>query len=426
MEEPGSKKQPFYYGWYMVAASAAVYMILIGSTYSAFALFVLPVSDEFGLSRADMNTALICLSIGSSLLAPLIGRLVDRFPLRRAMIISAIVFGLSMSALGLSHSLAFSAFLLVIPLPAALLGTGTITMTVLVARWFTVQRGRAMALSILGMSMGAFVLAPVIGLLIEGIGWRLALIVSGIVGSSLLLLLSIAVRDRPGEGDVEGQKGAALPRMEAVAVPATTPPKVGSVLRRMDFWLIALSTALTTSIMQAIGISIVPLALEDGLSMLQATSLVSATGGAAIAGKLVLSVFADRVDRIALMTSMFVLSAAVNVALLMNTGFYPLLACAALLGVATGALMPVFYALLADRFGTQVFGTVRGLTVPILAVMGAVTVRFAGEVYDRTSSYNLLFAVFVVAQLLAAVLIFSTRFTRASRGAANLGPSYAG
>ena len=320
-----------------------------------------------------------------------------------------------MVGLGLSRSLTVSALILLIPLPAALIGSGTITMTLLVARWFVAQRGRAMALAILGMSLGGLVLAPAIGFLVEAIGWRAAVIASGAGGATLLLLLALFVRERPGEGDVERTGASVAPRADTGDAPATAPPKVGALLRRTDFWFIAGSTALTTAIIQAVGISIVPLALEDGLSMVQATSLVSAMGGAAVAGKLLLSVFADRVDRIALMTVMFIVGGAVNAALLMNTGFYSLLACAAFLGLATGALMPVFYALLADRFGTQVFGTVRGLTVPITGVAAAVAVRFAGEVYDREGSYDLLFAVGIAAQLLAAVLIYSARVKTTGR-----------
>lgn len=397
-----------YFGWYIVAASAAIYMILIGSTYSAFALFVVPVSSEYELSRANMNTALILLSVGNSLFAPFIGRLLDRVPLRRAVFLSALLFGISMAGLGISTSLIVSAFILLIPLPISLLGGGTITMTLLVARWFVEHRGRAMALSILGMSLGGFIFAPLGGLLIYELGWRLALIVLGVAGSAALMALSFVVRDPPKSADSSGtEASAAAGEAKKRAAP---PPKVGTILRRLDFWSIALSTAIATSVIKAIGISIVPLALESGLTMLQATTLVSATGGAAIVGKLLLSVFADKVDRIALMTAMFVLGSAVNVALLTNTGYYPLLACAAFLGLATGALMPVYYALLADRFGTEIFGTVRGLTVPILGIVGAVTVRFAGEVYDRTNSYDFLFGVFIAAQLLAAVFIFCTRF----------------
>lgn len=400
----------FYYGWYIVAASALVYMVLIGTTYSAFALFVIPVSAEYQLSRADTNTALILINVGNSVLAPLIGRLLDKVSLKRAMISFAVLYAVSMVGLGLSNSIILSALILLVPLPAALIGTGTITMTLLVARWFKAQRGRAMALSILGSSLGGFILAPLIGFAVEGFGWRAALMLSGVGGLMLILLLSLVVRERPGVRDVESGQGTAPSLPDGAAEQNTAPAKIGTVLRRGDFWLIALSTALATSIIQAIGISIVPLALAEGLTMLQATSLVSATGGAAIAGKLLLSVFADKVDRIALMTGMFVLGSAVNAALLTNTGYYPLLGCAALLGLATGALMPVFYALLADRFGTATFGTVRGLTVPILAIAGAIAMRLAGEVYDRTGSYQLLFAIFIGLQLLAAALILATRF----------------
>jgi MFS family permease len=117
-------------------------------------------------------------------------------------------------------------------------------MTLLVARWFVAQRGRAMALSILGMSLGGFDFAPIVGLLIEGIGWRLALIASGLGGSAVLLLLALVVRERPGGDDREGASGAASAPLKT-APSRTVAPKVGPLLRRLDFWFIALSTGLT-------------------------------------------------------------------------------------------------------------------------------------------------------------------------------------
>ena len=108
----------------MVAVSALVYMLLLGSTYSAFGLFVLPVSAEFKLSRADINTALILVSMGSAVMSPFLGRLLDRFSSKRIMMISAVVFGLSLVGLGLSHSLWVNAAVLVVPLAAAFEGLG--------------------------------------------------------------------------------------------------------------------------------------------------------------------------------------------------------------------------------------------------------------------------------------------------------------
>lgn len=155
-----------------------------------------------------------------------------------------------------------------------------------------------------------------------------------------------------------------------------------------------------------------PLALEDGLSTLQATSLLSIIGAAAIASKLLLVAFADRIDRVVVLAGLMVLGILMNLGLLSSTGYPLLVGCALLLGVATGALAPLFYTLLADRFGPASFGSVRGLMTPLTAILGAVGVRYAGEVYDRTGGYDLIFATFMGVQIVAAVLMFATRYTR--------------
>lgn len=60
-----------YYGWYIVAISVVILTLLLGSTYHSFGVFVLPVSEDFGLSRAETNTALILFSLGNAICAPI-------------------------------------------------------------------------------------------------------------------------------------------------------------------------------------------------------------------------------------------------------------------------------------------------------------------------------------------------------------------
>jgi len=400
-----------YYGWYVVAMSVLVLMLLIGTTFTAFGLFVVPVSTELGLSRADMNTALILLNIGNAAVAPFIGRMLDRFPVQRIMIVSALLMGACLVTLGLSRSLWLSAFVMALPLAIALTGSGTMTATVLVARWFTVQRGRAMALAVIGMSLAGIIVTPAVGVLIQAEGWRTALITSGVVVTVLLLLAALMVRDRPGPGDVESATGAPQP-VAPTAQALGEPEKVGALLRMPQFWTIALGAAFAMAIGQALSITLVPLALGAGFTLVKATGLVSAAAGGGISGKLLLAVVADRLDRVALLVGIFLLLAAVNGALLFSKGYFPMLGCAVVMGVMSGALMPIFYALLADRFGPASFGTVRGLMLPIVAVVSAMTVRFAGEVYDRTGDYDLMFCTFIVGLMLASAFMFSTRFFR--------------
>lgn len=399
-----------YYGWCIVAISIVANMLVVGSTYTAFGLFVLPVSTEYGLSRADMNTALILLNFAGAAVAPVVGRMLDRYPARRIMAVCALLLGTSFTVIALSQSLWLSAAMLTLPLAAGVNGAAGITMNVLTARWFVAQRGRAMALSVLGMSLSSVVMAPVVGHLIQGFGWRGALLTLAVADTVLLLGLALLVRERPGPGELEGGRaaGAAAP---AVAAP-DTPKPVGALLRMPQFWFIALGSAVGMAVAQALTITLAPLALGGGFSMVQATGLISLTGAAALVSKLLLAVVADKVDRVTVLVSLYGLGALLNVALLATQGYVALIACAVVLGITTGSLAPLVYTLLADRFGAASFGTVRGLSAPFSAVLGAITVRFAGEVYDRTGEYDLMFASFIVAQVLAGLLMFSSRFGR--------------
>src|SRR5688572_27889692 len=98
--------------------------VLIGSTFASFGVFVLPVSAELMLSRADMNSALILKNLGNAIFAPIIGRLLDRVRTRLVMIVCAIIFTLSFITLGLSRSLWLSAIVMGVGIPIAYMGAG--------------------------------------------------------------------------------------------------------------------------------------------------------------------------------------------------------------------------------------------------------------------------------------------------------------
>ena len=182
-----------------------------------------------------------------------------------------------------------------------------------------------------------------------------------------------------------------------------------SLLRMGSFWTIGVSAALTLGATQALMITLVPLAQSSGVEPTQAAGLISVLAGAGLVGNLLTAWIADRVDRMMLLCILFVAVALVNGLLYFSHG-YPLLAvCAALLGFAGGIVSPAFFALIADRFGPASFGTANGLMAPILTLVGALCVRYAGEVYDRTGGYGFVFLSFIGSQLLAALLMFGTR-----------------
>lgn len=399
-----------YYGWRIVLFTAMIYGVVLGFTYSSFGLFVIPVAEDLNLSRADINSALILLNMGSAFLAPMIGRALDHFPARRIMISSALLSGMSFFVLSVSTSLWLSAFAITVTLAASLQGAGTLTNTVLLARWFTIQRARALLLATMGGSLCSIAIAPAVGYLIEHEGWRTALQVMGAVMTVVLLAIALLIRERPAPGELEGTPrqpvaaGTSPPRPQP-----TAPEKVSVILKMPKFWTIGISAAIAMAIVQSISITLVPLAVKSGMSTIQAAGLISVTGSAAVVTKLVLAAIADRFDRVNLLATLFALGIVVNLSLLLASGQAILYGCALLLGVASSAIAPTFYALLADKFELASFGTVRGMMATIVAILGAISMRIAGEVFDIFGHYDPLFSAFMVLGLLSVGLMLFTR-----------------
>lgn len=395
-----------YYGWVIVGISLVLLLFAIGTTVYAFGLFILPVSQDFGLSRANMNTGLILLNVGMAVLSPIVGRLLDRVPVRLVLGLSGAALAAGFLVLGLSHSVWLSATMLAGPVALGVVGVGTLTTTTLIARWFASGRARAMAIAAVGISLGSVVAVPPIGLLIEAVGWRQTLMVEALAIGAVVMLVLPFVRARPPLPESVG-----VPDLSARPAPeqsAVRPLTTGELLKSPVFWTISLSLGLGFGVLQTIVVSLIPYAQESGLPIAQAASLVSVYGGMAILGKLVLAGIGDRVDRVVLLTVLFAVVAVTSAAPLLSQTYLALLACSAILGTAAGATTPAFTALLADRFGAASIGTAYGTASTVLAVISAVCIRFGGETYDRTGSYDVMFVTFAGLASVAAGLMFAT------------------
>jgi len=406
-----------YYGWYIVAISVLTLSLAIGASIQAFGLFVLPVSAELHLTRAEVNTGAILFNVGMAVAGPVLGRLLDRHSARLMMIVGALLFGTSMIVLGISDSVWLSAAVIGVPLAVAAVGCGTVTSPTLVARWFTVHRGRAMAIAMIGVSLGPVIVVPLIGLLIEALGWRRSLMVVGILVGAVLSLLALFVRERPGPGDVEVQGGVGEGVSLGDAGDGAPLLGIGQLLRLPEFWTISMSVALAFGILQVVIVSLVPYGQGLGLSLTQGASLMSMYGVCAILGALLLAWLCDRFDRLRLLVALIALFALAGTSLLLAGSYPSLLACTGAFGLLGGMITPAFLALLADRFGAASFGTANGTASFLSTIVSAGCIRAAGEMFDRTGSYQLTFLSMGVIGLLAALIMLVTnRLSRSPRG----------
>ena len=417
-----------YYGWRVVVLSIVIYILVFGSTVSSFSLYVVPVSAEFGLSRAEMNAAFVLINAGSAIWAPLIGRALDRFSLRLILALSAVLMSVGFVMLSLSHAIWLSALALITGIAIGLDGAAMLTMTVLVARWFKVRRARAMTISVTGQALGKVLVPVPTALLIENYGWRTTLIVVGVLLVTVLSLIAAFVRDRPGASETEpggGGGGSASREVTDALADAGGPAGIWHLLRMPRFWLIAVSIAMTFAISGTLAISMVPLALDYGLTMTQGALMASAYASAAVATKLLLAVFADRINRFALVVALLLVGVPLFATFLLIQGQVQLVLLVILLGLSVGGFAALFPVLQADVYGLAAYGTVRGLMTPIQAAFIALGAFAAGWIHDLTGSYHMMFVVFAVSQTMAAAMLHlarsSTQPRRAGAGVVGVG-----
>ena len=139
----------FFYGWWVVFASATIVFLTGGTFFYGFGALFNPIVNEFGWSRASISLAFSLRTEVGGIAAPIVGFAVDRVGARRLM-----VFGVLFVALGfvlLSRVQDLPAFYgAVVVIAMGMSATAGPVGMVAIAHWFSSRRGRALAFMTIG------------------------------------------------------------------------------------------------------------------------------------------------------------------------------------------------------------------------------------------------------------------------------------
>src|SRR6059036_777848 len=152
---------------------------------------------DFGWSRAQVTSgnALSKLVVGP-LFGFAAGWLVDRFGPRRLMVAGILMAGIALVGLGSIHTLAGFYFFYLFNALGNVCG-GPLPNQVLLSRWFTAARGRAMGFAYLGIGIGGAIVPFLALWLTQEVGWRGALQSLGLLIVLAALPLALFVREAP-------------------------------------------------------------------------------------------------------------------------------------------------------------------------------------------------------------------------------------
>lgn len=421
MEQPSivrpSRRAP-YRGWLVVVAAFVCAMLSVGATIYSFTFFVPVLVDEFGLNYAQANVGIMLLLIGMMLWSPIVGRLIDRLPIRLTICVGAAVFAAGFLMLAAATSLWMMMIATLGPISFGMIAAGAIAANSVTARWFRRRRGLAIGIVAVATSLGNAVMSPITAHAISHFGWRIA--VAGIgVGVSLVIaaLALLLMRDRPTEAELIAG-GEIAP--DALGAPTAIDEPVwsaGAFLRERNFWLIMFGCGLLLASDQTLIQTNGPYFRSKGIGMEDASWLISVCGVSAVIGKLIVGWLVDHVD----VRKVFAVIVLFHVILLgfyiAWPGYWAMLGVFALIGVAIGGVYPVWTVLTANSFGSRSFGGALGLMALGMQPVSIASLYAMGRARDVTGSYNLAFAGLLVMVLLALGLIaFIKPGVRAPRG----------
>jgi MFS family permease len=413
-----------YYGWRIAAVALLAMGLSNGLTAYSYGLLVLPVGTEFGANRMQMMWGLTAASLTTILISPLVGSLMDRRSARLLFSIGAVFLAIALVLIAASRSVWYFvlSFGLVMSVGAAILGP--IGSNTLVSRWFSRQRARALGITALGNSVGGLLLPLLLQTLIDSHGWRAAcLLLAGIVLMVMLPPVWLIVRNRPADLGLHpdgGMEEAPVPGAGAGAQAAPLP----NLMTNVAFWRIALTAGAVMSAFTVILANLVPYAIGHGIAAKQAALLVSTVSVAGITGKVLFSVYADRINLTwSLLVSLAMLWLPL-IALVLFRDYWVLLLAAASVGLASGAFLPAWGALLARIFGPDVFGRVMGRMQPIAIAMVTISVPLSGHLFDLSGSYSASFLTMAGLTAFAFVGLLPMRHeTRAQEARVVVGPT---
>ena len=345
---------------------------------------------DFGWSRAQVTSgnALSKLVVGPAF-GFLAGWLVDRFGPRRLMIAGILMAGVALIGLGAIRSLAgFYLFYLCNAL--GYVCGGPLPNQVLLSRWFTGGRGRAMGVAYLGIGLGGALVPFLAVWLTRAVGWQAALQGLGALIIIVALPLALFVRETPG----------------SITSPNPHNPPVGPVLRSPAFYLLLAGSTCSIAAVGGTNQHLkLFLSLDHGYAQTAAARVASLVLVSSLVGRLGMGWLADRIPKKYVMLLIYLLVACAIPLLLLTTTGSAIYIFAVVFGIGLGGEYMVIPLMAAELFGVQVLGRVMGIVLTADGVGEAVAPWLVGRMRDAAGSYASGFVALIGCALVGAVAI---------------------
>jgi MFS family permease len=371
-----------FYGWVIVAVGIVVGCIGMGGLMS-FGVFLQPMADSLGWSRAGISTASTFAFLWMGVGGFLWGWLFDRYGVRLVVLSGGLLQGLGLVVASQTQSL--PVFLTVYGTFVGLaVGAFYVPLTAATASWFTRRRSLAVSLVSAGLALGTTLMAPLARWLIVTHDWRFAMLTLGLIAWAVILPAALLLRPAPATDDVSA---TVLSTTDAVRTDMT----LAQSLKTPVFWSLALANFACCAAHSGPIFHMVSYAADCGVAPLTAATVFGAAGMAALSGRIICGWMADRTGAKPTLVACLTLQAVAIALYLPARDLNTLYAVSMLFGFSYGGAMPLYAILVREYFPAKIMGSVFGVVASISTLGMALGPPVGGWLFDHFGGYGWLY-----------------------------------
>jgi len=363
-----------------------------------FGLWLQPITQAQGWTRETFAFALAVQNLSWGVFGIFAGMAADRFGAFRVIVVGALLYGLGLVGMALSPTGFLFTMTAGVLIGAAQAGTTYAVIYGVIGRNIPAEkRSWAMGVAAAAGSFGQFLMVPVEGLLISGLGWKEALLV---LSGAVLLIAPLALGLREG-GFGGGQ-------------PAKREQTIGQALREAfkypSFQLLMAGYFVCGFQVVFIGVHMPSYLKDKGLSPQVASYALALIGLFNVFGTYIAGSLGQKMAKRKILATIY-FSRAVVIAVFLAAPLSPLSVYifASLMGLLWLSTVPPTNAVVAQIFGIQHLSMLGGFIFFSHQIGSFMGVWLGGYLYDRTGSYDIVWYIAIALGLFAALVNLPVR-----------------
>ncbi|HJY30884.1 MAG TPA: MFS transporter [Pyrinomonadaceae bacterium] len=401
---------PFYYGWVHVFIAALAMVGTLPGRTQGLGLITEPLLKDLQIDRVHFARINLWATLIGALFSIGVGRLIDRLGSR--IVLTAVTLALAFVVLGMSATSSIAAIAILITLTRGFgqsaLSVVSITM---VGQWFVRRLNLAMAIYTIALSIGFMLAFPLIGNVVLANGWRTAW---WIIGLALLIGLAplalLLVRRSPEACSIDA--GGEATNLNSESQPEYT---LSEALSTPSFWVFGISSAVYGLIASGIALFNESILAERRLDastyyrslvIVALTSLVGNFLGGWIASKWKM----NRLLALAMVLLAGSLAALPRVSTQTHVVIY-----AAVMGLAGGFVIVIFFSYWSAAYGRKHLGKIQGAAQALTVIASALGPLVLAETVSRTGSYASIFYLLTGVVIVLALLAWFVKMPVSER-----------